>query len=468
MKKSENFMSEKGTRKRKRKKVKKNIRGEDWTRCMCFMEKKGRYCCMPRLDGIMYCGIHNPNQKRVPCPLDPTHTVRESELKAHLKKCPTFQKMRALKAKPYYSCDCNIGDKIEDEDKVDDKKERWKTVEDFEKWLSSQLDTMRTYFLKQKESAIRAYAKYLYIPEESGKYIGSVKAYEKNTSSTSVSTPSSHEHGGMYVKFSAERHRKQHEGIISLLREHESMINCFKKTTIIEFGAGRAGLSWALNSALNEEAKKKDETRRERFLLIDRDTISKKHEKYFLGAESSTRICMDIRHLNLRGVSELSSLNSSSSNRDVSSLSKHLCGAATDLSLRCLHNFDRERGHRTQAIAYALCCHGVCKWQEFVGRHYFMNLLKFDSQDFAKVAKTSGWMCGYGSMSFYPDIDMTTRLRYIALGRACKRLIDAGRILFLVRDMGMKHVELVPYCDRTLTPENLMLLAWGSSGGDDV
>ena len=116
-------------------------------------------------------------------------------------------------------------------------------MEDFEKWLSSQLDTMRTYFLKQKESAIRAYAKYLYIPEESGKYIGSVKAYEKNTSSTSVSTPSSHEHGGMYVKFSAERHRKQHEGIISLLREHESMINCFKKTTIIEFGAGRAGLS---------------------------------------------------------------------------------------------------------------------------------------------------------------------------------------------------------------------------------
>ena len=456
-------MSDKGEslkRKRKRR-IASRKRDGSWTRCMYWMEKKRRYCCMPRVDGIMFCGTHSPLQKRVPCPLDPNHTVRESELEAHLKKCTTIRKMRELRAKPYYLCDCNIGGKLEDDEKIDEI-ERWENLEDFEKWLSTQLCTLRTYFSKQKESAIRTYAKYLHIPNESGKYIASVKAFKSNASlSSSVPVSSSHEPGHMYMKFSSERHRKQHEGIISLLRKHDSVINRFKKTTIIEFGSGRAGLSWALNCALNEEAKKRNETRRERFLLIDRDSISKKHEKYFTGAESSTRICMDIRHLNLRGVSELS--RSSSSNLDgVSSISKHLCGAATDLSLRCLHNFDREREHRTQVIAYALCCHGACKWQEFVGRTYFRKILKFDRHDFSKVAKSSGWMCGYGSMSLYPDIDMKTRLRYIALGRACKRLVDAGRILFLVRDMNMQHAELVPYCDETLTPENLMLLAWSN------
>ena len=97
-----------------------------------------------------------------------------------------------------------------------------------------------------------------------------------------------------------------------------------------------------------------------------------------------------------------------------------------------------------------------------MGRSYFRKLLKFKRLDFEKIAKSSGWMVGYGSMSFHPDIDMKTRLRYMALGRACKRLIDAGRILFLVRDMGMKNAALVPYCDKNLTPENMLLLAWDS------
>jgi tRNA:m4X modification enzyme len=457
-------------RERKRKRASERD-GKRWDRCMFWMERKHRYCCMPRSDGIMYCGAHDPNQKRIPCTFDPTHTVRENEIESHLKKCPAYRKICELKAKSYYACDCNAGDKVIED--ICDAEEKWEDLENFEKWLSGKLEILRTYCTRQPEKAICNYAEFLHISKESEKSIGLVKEYERSSASSSSMSEnsttfktSSHEHT-RYMKFSAERHRKQHEGIVSVLREHD-LIDNFRDSTIIEFGSGRAGLSWALNCVLNEDAKK-TEKRRQKFLLVDRDRITKKSEKYFSGTsfDSATRICMDIRHLRLEGVPELcssSSSTSSSSNHDISSLSKHLCGAATDLSLRCLYNFttNEEKKRQVRIISFALCCHGVCSWQEFVGRSYFRKLLKFKRLDFEKIAKSSGWMVGYGSMSFHPDIDMKTRLRYMALGRACKRLIDAGRILFLVRDMGMKNAALVPYCDKNLTPENMLLLAWDS------
>lgn len=48
----------------------------------------------------------------------------------------------------------------------------------------------------------------------------------------------------------------------------------------------------------------------------------------------------------------------------------------------------------------------------------------------------------------------------VQVGRACKRLIDYGRLLYL-RDLSY-HAELVTYCDTDVTPENSSILAWPS------
>jgi hypothetical protein len=52
--------------------------------------------------------------------------------------------------------------------------------------------------------------------------------------------------------------------------------------------------------------------------------------------------------------------------------------------------------------------------------------------------------------------------RRVAIGRACRRLIDYGRLQFL-RRLGFR-AEVVYYCHTELTPENVLLIAWREGG----
>ncbi|CAM9959176.1 unnamed protein product, partial [Choristocarpus tenellus] len=71
-----------------------------WDRCMFIVQHKGRYCsqqsiqclCLARSsDSSEFCATHIDGSnsmgkgKRVPCPVDPMHTVFEGQVKAHVK-----------------------------------------------------------------------------------------------------------------------------------------------------------------------------------------------------------------------------------------------------------------------------------------------------------------------------------------------------------------------------------------------
>ena len=45
------------------------------------------------------------------------------------------------------------------------------------------------------------------------------------------------------------------------------------------------------------------------------------------------------------------------------------------------------------------------------------------------------------------------------VGRCCKRLIDVGRLVYVREQLGLE-AELVSYAPQSLTPENVLLLAW--------
>lgn len=69
-------------------------------RCGLFLEKKKRFCKMIVARGKVFCGEHatmEGSSSRIPCPLDPKHTVSEDKLQQHLKKCNSREK-----AKPVY------------------------------------------------------------------------------------------------------------------------------------------------------------------------------------------------------------------------------------------------------------------------------------------------------------------------------------------------------------------------------
>ena len=66
-------------------------------KCQFYLDKHKRYCSFLVKQGELYCGNHlhiaTGKDERVPCPLDPGHTVLASELSVHLKKCPKVKQL---------------------------------------------------------------------------------------------------------------------------------------------------------------------------------------------------------------------------------------------------------------------------------------------------------------------------------------------------------------------------------------
>eukprot|EP00295_Goniomonas_pacifica_P022618 CAMPEP_0175940168 /NCGR_PEP_ID=MMETSP0108-20121206/23647_1 /TAXON_ID=195067 ORGANISM="Goniomonas pacifica, Strain CCMP1869" /NCGR_SAMPLE_ID=MMETSP0108 /ASSEMBLY_ACC=CAM_ASM_000204 /LENGTH=210 /DNA_ID=CAMNT_0017264591 /DNA_START=15 /DNA_END=647 /DNA_ORIENTATION=+ len=189
---------------------------------------------------------------------------------------------------------------------------------------------------------------------------------------------------------------------------------------------------------------------------------------------------VDIRHLNLSKVPGLTGLN-------VTAVSKHLCGGATDLSLRCLANSaGRDSTFRWHGVAIATCCHGLCDWDTYIGKEFWLEQ-GLSAEEFMALKKLTSWgTCGAGREAGQaadlpaegaavehaaapeateevvegPLAALSAEER-CALGRRIKSLIDAGRAAWL-RRQGFR-VELVRFCDPTVSPENTLLLAWRDS-----
>jgi hypothetical protein len=116
--------------------------------------------------------------------------------------------------------------------------------------------------------------------------------------------------------------------------------------------------------------------------------------------------------------------------RPVVAVSKHLCGVATDLTLRCLVHYERsvaaaraaaaaaaacsdqhDRGGHScssssgregspppppvvRGLAIALCCHGLCRWEDYVGQGWWTERLGFSARDFERAKRFGSWATG--------------------------------------------------------------------------
>ncbi|KAJ1500633.1 hypothetical protein HMI56_003710 [Coelomomyces lativittatus] len=206
------------------------------------------------------------------------------------------------------------------------------------------------------------------------------------------------------------KHTLQHAALFHLLNKYaqlESLPLC------VEFGAGKGEFSHYIQQQTTHLELK--------YLLIDRQNFKLKHDRYFPSTHCQ-RLCMDIKDLAL--VPTYSS--------PLIGYSKHLCGAATDLTLRCLTH------STTQALVLALCCHQLCTLVSYVGHQ--------DGLPFSLLTKLSSWAVSH------PDPIHRSR------GYQCKRILDWGRVRWL-RDHGFQ-AKLVQYVDHSTSPENCALVAW--------
>nr|XP_013224448.1 tRNA:m(4)X modification enzyme TRM13 homolog [Columba livia] len=445
-------------------------------RCAYFVERKKRFCRMIPAPGRRFCGEHGQREegndrKRIPCPLDPKHTVYEDQLQKHLTKCNSREKPKPV----YFVQDINAG--LKDVAEIPEKQVPISSLskEELENLIIK---------LKKASNGLE-----LHLNEQ----ILSHQALQE-----ALNDPKNGE--------SAFKHLKQQASILGNMEKLHLLGpgRCF-----VEFGAGRGKLSHWVDVALQN-------AENVQFLLVERATtrfkVDGKHKRRDSVFE---RLQVDIQHLCLSKFLLLEK-----KKLPVVGIGKHLCGAATDLALTCLVESytaccDREneepapkrcRTDKTEVasnnsadnesnkdnctpvagIVIALCCHHKCDWTHYVGREFFKSV-GLGPVEFNYFQRMSSWAtCGMRETTTKASTSEETEdptndteeheqtlsntenvsdtLQGILtveerkeIGCLCKRLIDHGRIEYL-QQRGYK-AALQYYTESAVSLENVLLTA---------
>ncbi|XP_018582359.1 tRNA:m(4)X modification enzyme TRM13 homolog [Scleropages formosus] len=436
-------------------------------RCRFYVAKKKRFCKMIVGRGKTLCGEHadggqEGERRRIPCPLDPKHTVFEDSLAKHLKKCNSREKPKPV----YYVQDINAGPQENEEPLVNEV-----PIADHSK---VQLDLLIQRLKKAVDGITSKY-------EE--------RILSHPALNDALSDPKNGD--------SAFKHLKQQA---SLLGNMNTLGLLGADRCFIEFGAGKGKLSHWMHVAMQE-------CHNVHFLLVERSSTRFKVDGKHRSADSIfERLQVDIQHLSLRRVPFLRE-----KKLPIVGVGKHLCGAATDLALRCLlessgketsegpdqppkkrarqdceaeapptalGTADVEWEPVVSGLAVALCCHHRCEWRHYVGKEFFQER-GLGAVEFAAYQRMSSWAtCGLrranNSKGHYPEEETEECEKEEAIvpnsleegvsaeerehvGRLCKVLIDYGRVHFLRRHGFTSHLH--HYTSRDVSLENVLLTA---------
>ncbi|XP_048832221.1 tRNA:m(4)X modification enzyme TRM13 homolog isoform X4 [Brienomyrus brachyistius] len=287
----------------------------------------------------------------------------------------------------------------------------------------------------------------------------------------------------------AFKHLKQQA---SLLGNMDALGLLGPERCFIEFGAGKGKLSHWIHVALQG-------SRSVHFMLVERSCTRFKVDGKHKNADVTfERLQVDIQHLCLRKVPFLQG-----EKVPVVGVGKHLCGAATDLALRCLLDSvedDEESGEpprkrvkqeggakrdpaaagEVSGLAIALCCHHRCDWRHYVGKEFFRER-GLGASEFAAFQRMSSWAtCGLRKVAGVegrPSVgewgaeehdqgedavpstlnDVVSAEDRERVGRLCKLLIDYGRVHFL-HGKGFAS-DLCYYTSKDVSLENVLLTA---------
>ncbi|KAL2626990.1 hypothetical protein AAZV13_07G144800 [Glycine max] len=242
---------------------------------------------------------------------------------------------------------------------------------------------------------------------------------------------------------------------------------------VIEFGAGRGYLTQMLADCYGIK----------KVFLVERKAYKLKADRSLRQNESLMleRLRIDIEDLDLNAVESLQGV-------PYLATGKHLCGAATDLTLRCCFPEYREdsSGQYTAnskfgGLAIATCCHHLCQWKHYINKRFFLDL-GLTKEEFHAITWFTSWAVDANHGSDLPDTtncishlqtikeqgdecangvekilsDMQADKR-AALGFKCKWIIDMGRLMWL-RQHGL-DAKLVKFVPPSISPENHLLLA---------
>ena len=354
--------------------------------------------------------------KRIPCPLDNNHSCWEKELKKHLEKC-TKGKMKSLNEKePWFEVDVNLGEKTNDVKNVS------------EEMIINTISIIKDLKFDEIEMNILK---------------DDVIQIERVTNLV----------GGQL------KHATQQSSLVSHMKNLLTSVEKVEKYTICEFGCGRAELSRYAALSISKDLKVPNKV-----VLIDRGNNRMKFDKNIREECEHTlveRYKCDIKDINLPLILK------DSASEKVLAISKHLCGVATDLTLRCLNKISKEQ----KAAVIAMCCRHVCNSQDYINPGFIKKLLENSTQkdtlSYEQFFKCLTKICSYATCGKRDPEDgdvkevnhftnLTSKERE-TVGFIARRIIDEGRLQWCKENWNEK-ASLVKYCDLDTTLENVVLI----------
>ncbi|CAH0663600.1 unnamed protein product [Spodoptera exigua] len=442
--------------------------------CQYFVVRKKRLCRMTVRPGRQYCGEHEPqppasecqDDRRIPCPNDPKHTVYVSKLEKHLSICNA----RAREQPPYIVP--NINAPTEGETCV-----------------------RKPLAQLPRETIMQVIDKINYL-------------YDKHVAGNITTFPEHPIHNTIVEEFSesdrtesSRRHLRQVSALLHLAEE-EGLVG--GDTCYVELGAGKGHMSYYAWQAWGAQGGA--------LVLLDRAALRHKRDNKLRAAR---RLRADLRHVRLARVPRVAN------SRALLGLAKHLCGVATDYALRCVSAEDETgpvaveagsggseaatsgpgAGPRRRGLLVATCCHHRCELSAFFAPRKLQDL-GITGEEFNVMLGIVSWAtCGDGRSrdsrtkpasheeverpashgeverpSSHGDVERPANHEDVdgpadhgasrlvlaqeyreSVGRRAKHLLDWVRVLHL-RDLGF-DARLCFYVPVTVSPENVCIVA---------
>ncbi|KKA02254.1 tRNA:m(4)X modification enzyme HuTRM13 [Hanseniaspora uvarum DSM 2768] len=340
--------------------------------------------------------------KRIPCPLDKNHSCWEKELEKHMQKCTKGKMLKMNDEQKWFKKDINVG--TEKEVKEVDESKILKTINVLK---SLKFDELETKILKDENIEINRVQSLI---------------------------------GGQL------KHAVQQSSLISHMRNiiNEDEIN------IVEFGCGRAELSrYACLSLRNDKKIKKS-------ILIDRGNNRMKFDKDI--KLENDKIILERFKCDIKDMDLSLMLND---NNNTLAISKHLCGSATDLTLRCMSKIPNKK-----ATVIAMCCRHACNSRDYINPEYIKNIIDESKEDivyedfFKCLTKISSYATSSYKESEKNKNDHFTGMNVderTEIGLIARRTIDEGRLQWCKKEWSIES-SMLKYCDYEITLENVALV----------
>ncbi|CAA0830618.1 methyltransferases [Striga hermonthica] len=451
--------------------------------CKFWLPKKKRFCANTTLHNSSFCGNHTQrlDARWVPCPIDSSHSVLEENLESHLNRCPLMKRELSLSCQPFYQRGINAGPGDEEENEGEEAEMVTTFTSEMKRNAVYNMPVSGFFELIAKIKSVHAsicddIQESYKIPEAcriwTNREVDKKLPYQEKHVLQQASILGNLEEFRVLKKSSSSP-----SGTGECCDSNNELESNADHSAVIEFGAGRGYLTQMLADCYGIK----------KVLLVERKAYKLKADRSLRQKESLIleRLRIDIEDLNLNAVESLRGVG-------YTAIGKHLCGPATDVTLRCCIRQKSDKISDSQSpatcymrgLAIATCCHHLCQWRHYINKKYILDL-GFSKQDFHAISWFTSWAVDADHSSDFRAADLSAQLEITnekkmlrpdselvgvgdvvrnmeaveraVLGYMCKDIIDAGRLMW-VKSRGLQS-ELVNYVPISISPENRLLLA---------